>query len=58
MLIIKQKRETHEGRIRCPSLTMDPRELGFVRRAATMIGAAFVACALVYLVARLVVVGF
>jgi hypothetical protein len=37
---------------------MAPRELGFVRRMATIIGAAFVACALVYLVARLVAVGF
>jgi hypothetical protein len=31
-----------------------PHELGFVRRAATIVGAAFVACALVYLLARLV----
>jgi hypothetical protein len=30
-------------------LTMAPRELGFVRRMATIIGAAFVACALVYM---------
>jgi hypothetical protein len=40
------------------SLTMALRELGFVRRMATIIGAAFVACALVYLVARLVPLGF
>jgi hypothetical protein len=35
-----------------------PRELGFVRRVATLIGAAFVACALVYLLTRLVALGF
>jgi len=40
------------------SLTMVPRELGLVRRMATLIGAAFVACALVYLVTRLVASGF
>jgi hypothetical protein len=35
---------------------MAPRELGFVRRVATIIGAAFVACALVYVLTRLFVV--
>jgi hypothetical protein len=37
---------------------MAPRELGFVRRMATIIGAVFVACALVYLLTILLVVGF
>ena len=37
---------------------MVPRELGFVRRMATLIGAAFVACAIVYLGGQIVVVGF
>jgi hypothetical protein len=35
-----------------------PHELGFVRRTATIIGTAFVACALVYLVVRLVALEF
>jgi hypothetical protein len=39
-------------------LTMASRELGFVRRAATIIGAAFVASAIVYLLAKLVFLEF
>ena len=37
------------GRSTALSARMDPEDFGFVRRMATLIGAAFVACALVYL---------
>ena len=37
---------------------MVPHDLGFVRRMVTMIGAAFVAGAMIYLVVRLVVLEF
>jgi hypothetical protein len=43
---------THQGRIRCSSLRMAPRKLGSFGVWLTIIGAAFVACALVYLVAK------
>jgi hypothetical protein len=50
---------TDKGWIRCHSLTVAPHELGYlVRYSAMMIGAAFVASALVYLVARFVVLEF
>ena len=50
---------THKGRIRCSSLTVVPHALRyFSSNSAMIIGAAFVACALVDLAARLVFLEF
>jgi hypothetical protein len=56
----RRRAGTHKGWIRCHSLIVGLRmDLGsLIRRTAMIIGAAFVASAIVYLVARLVIVEF